>query len=207
MRRVFRLMFLFCAMLPAFGQIGLSTQSGVPGIRLHGRSAADLAAAQKNLLASYCRLDFEGARLDADGWTRMKPLTSMRTNPDFHQVLIVSRYDVLTNQDHPATVTVNYRVLGIFDLNEGYTTLNTNSTTEFRTQEQNDELVIVGMSSPLPRVSVQAAMSWMKARLADRELPDSQRVYMESAVKQLDRLMPPSRPATAPSANSASTAK
>ncbi len=206
MRRVFPIMFLFCALLPACGQIGVSPQPGAPGVRLHGRNPADVAAAQKSLLASYCRLDFEGARLDPEGWARIKPYTSLRTNPDYQQVLIVSRYDVVPHPDQPSTVTVNYRVLAIFDLNEGYSTLNMNSAAEFRTQEQNDELLIVGMSSPLPRVSPQAAVNWMKARLADSQLPDSERIYMENALKQLGRLVPQARPATAPAASSATPA-
>lgn len=33
------------------------------GVKLNGRSYGDLYAAQRTLLSSYCRLDFEGARL------------------------------------------------------------------------------------------------------------------------------------------------
>lgn len=197
MRRVSSLIFFVCLALSAFGQIGLSPHPGIPGVRLRGRNPADLAAASKSLLASYCRLDFEGARLAPEGWARFKPYTNLHSNPDFQQVLIVSRYDIVTDEDHPNTVTVNYRILGVFDRYEGYSTLNTTTVAQFRTEEKDGDLVIVGMSSPLPRVSPQAAVNWMKARAADAQTPEAERVYLQEAMKQLSRLVPQPRPAAA----------
>ena len=64
-RRLFPLLFLFVCTSAALAQFGSS--SSQPGVKLRGRSFAELYAAQKVLLSNYCRLDFEGARLEPAG--------------------------------------------------------------------------------------------------------------------------------------------
>ncbi|MDR3764171.1 MAG: hypothetical protein P4M01_08770 [Acidobacteriota bacterium] len=190
MRRFFSLVFLCCLALSAYGQIGLSPQSNAPGVRIRGRNPAELAAGEKSLLAGYCHLDFEGARLDPTGWKRMQPYTSLRESPDFQQVLIVSRYDILPSEEHPGVVLVNYRVTGVFDLNEGYSPMNSTIPAQFRTQEEDGSLIISGMSSPLPRVSLQAAIKWMNSRVADKSTPEALRAHMVEALRKLGQKLP-----------------
>ena len=54
----------------SFAQIGY----GGGAYRLRMKTAAEYAALQRQLIGSYCRLDFEGSRLSDDAWTKMKPL-------------------------------------------------------------------------------------------------------------------------------------
>ncbi len=81
-RRLLPLLFLMVWTAAALAQFG-SNSSSQPGVKLRGRSFAELYAAQKVLLSNYCRLDFEGARLEATGWNRFQPYTSLRRNPEY----------------------------------------------------------------------------------------------------------------------------
>ena len=49
---------------------------------------------RKYLLSNYCRLDFEGARLEQAGWNRFKAYTSLHANPEFTRIVIVTRFNV-----------------------------------------------------------------------------------------------------------------
>ena len=48
----------------------------------------------RELVSKYCRLDYEGARLDGQNWPKVEPLVSWRTNPEYSEISVVSRYTV-----------------------------------------------------------------------------------------------------------------
>lgn len=195
MRR-FCLILLLLIAAAAQGQIGLSTPSSTPGVRLRSRNISDLGATAKVLLSNYCRLDYEGARLQPEGWARFKNYTSLRNNPEFHQVVIVSRYDVEWSAEAPYSADVAYRVTGIFDENEGYSPLPTVARVTFRTQELNGDLVVAEIKPDVPHVSAQAAVTWMKLRLQDPKLPESVRSHLKSSLDEVSKLAP--QPKAAP---------
>ena len=121
-RRLFPLLFLFAWTSAALAQFG-STSSSQPGVKLRGWSFAELYAAQKVLLSNYCRLDFEGARLEPAGWNRFKPYTSLRTNPEFTRVIVVTRFNIDTPEQPSEELNASYQTVGFYQEGEGYNPL------------------------------------------------------------------------------------
>ena len=81
------------------------------------------AEQMRELVSKYCRLDYEGARLDPQAWAKLQPLVWWKANPDYTQINVISRYTVetapvLTHGKY--TVTVHYRLLGRFEPGIGY---------------------------------------------------------------------------------------
>ena len=77
----------------------------------------------RELVAQYCRMDYAGARLNSSEWPRIQPLVAWRSNPDFPLFMVTSRFDVSDEVDSTRgkyELTVRYRLLGKYDLAEGY---------------------------------------------------------------------------------------
>lgn len=202
MRRLLSLLILF--VLAAFflvtgavGQMGALQQS-VPSVRLRGRNAGDFMVAQRTLVSNFCRLDFDGARLQTAGWTRLKPLTSLRANSDFERVIIVTRFDIDSPAEPSETLQVSYKAVGYYDMVEGYTSYTGNDRAVFRTQEQNGSLMVTAVSPSDPHVSQRAALEWMNTRVQDASTSELERAHLKEAIAQLMRLAPQQH--TAPSA-------
>lgn len=199
-RRLLCLLIIFILTAAALAQYGTTSQSGSqsgsqPGVKLRGRSFAELYAGQKVLLSNYCRLEFEGARLQPSGWNRMKPFTSVRANPEFSRVMIVTRFDIEAPEQPTEQLHANYHVVGIYDENEGYTNRSTNERVEFRVQVQNGDLLVTEVSPGTPHVSPRAAVAWMNLRLADPQITELERAHLKDAVNELNKFLP--KPATA----------
>jgi hypothetical protein len=192
-RRVRSLLLLFVLTAAGLAQYGASSQ---PGVKLRSRSFADLYAAQRVLLSSYCRLDFEGARLQPTGWIRFKPFTSLRTNPEFTRVIIVTRFAIETPEQPTEQLDATYQAVGFYEEGEGYTTSSSNDRVTFRMQEQNGDLVVTNVSPETPHVSPQAAIAWMSLRLADPNTSELERAHLKDAMNQLNKLLPQSHPVT-----------
>ena len=181
--------FLFVLAAAAVAQFGSASQSS-PGVKLRGRNFSDLYASQKTLLSNYCRLDFEGARLQPAGWNRFKPFTSLRANPEFNRVVVVSRFDIETPEQPTETLYDNYKVVGFYDENEGYSVISANERVTFRMQEQNGNLVVTDVAPATPHVSPRAASEWMHLRLADPKTSELERAHLKDAVLQLNKFLP-----------------
>ena len=191
-RRLLSCFFLFLITTAALAQYGQNAQSGV---KLRGRSYADLYAGQKVLLSNYCRLDFEGARLQTNGWNRFKPFTSLRENPEFTSVIVVTRFDIDTPETPTETLYASYQAVGFYQENEGYTSASRNDRVKFRVQEQNGNLLLTEITPETPHVSPRAAIAWMNTRLADPSINELERAHLKDAVNQLNKFLPQSRPA------------
>lgn len=168
-----------------------SQPNSQPSVRLGGQSFSDLYAAQRILLSSFCRLDFEGARLQAGGWDRFRPYTSLRDNPEFTRILIVTRFDIETPDQPSEELSVHFQSLGSYQLGEGYTADKSSQSAEFRMQEQNGALMITAVSPESPHVSPRAALAWMKRLLDDPKTDDLERQHLRDAVNQLNTLLTP----------------
>src|ERR1700676_3801056 len=150
-RRLRSLLILFVLTAAALAQYGSSAQPGSqPGVRLRGRSFAELYAAQKVLLSNYCRLEFDGARLQASGWNRFKPFTSLRANPEFTRIIIVTRFDIEAPERPTEELYANYHAVGFYDEGEGYSDHSANDRVEFRVQEQNGNLLVTEVRPNTP---------------------------------------------------------
>ena len=191
-RRPFALLLWFALTSTALSPFSAAQQ---PGINLRGgHSFSELYAAQKGLLSSYCRLDFEGWRLEPDGWNRFKPYTSQRANPDFNRVVIVTRFNIETPELPVEELSASYQSVGFYEEGEGYTALAANDQVTFRVQEQNGNLLVTEIRPASPHVSPRAALAWMNRRLADPKTTDLQRAHLKDAVQQLNQLLTQPRP-------------
>jgi hypothetical protein len=196
-RRLFALLFLLVWTAAALAQFG-SNSSSQPGVKLRGQSFAELYAAQKVLLSNYCRLDFEGARLQPAGWNRFKPYTSLRTNPEFTRVIIVTRFNIEAPEQPSEELSANYQTVGSYREGEGYTSASFSDQVTFRMQEQNGNLLVTEVHPETPHVSPRAALAWMTLRLADPKTSELERALLKDAVQQLNKSLPQPRPATNP---------
>jgi hypothetical protein len=194
-RRPLALLFWFVLTSAALAQFGSAPQ---PGVKLRGRSFSELFAAQKALLSNYCRLDFEGARLEAAGWSRFKPYTSLRANPDFHRVVIVTRFNIEPPEQPVEELSATYQTLGFYQEGEGYTAQAASDQVTFRVQEQNGDLLVTEVRPDAPHVSARAAVAWMNLRLADPKTTDLEQSHLKDAVQQLQKLLPQPRSASPP---------
>jgi hypothetical protein len=167
--------------------LGAQSSPVIPSVHWGGRSLPDVAATQKALLSAYCRLDFEGVRLQADGWSRFKPHTSLRANPEFSRFVVVSRYDVEVTEPPTSRVVVKYLAVGIYDLAEGYTPAPSPALASFRVQEQSEALVITEFVPAEPHVSIRAALAWMNARLNDPKTAVWEQAHLRQAIAELSK--------------------
>jgi hypothetical protein len=170
----------------AVAQSGSNSPSAV---KLGGRSFSDLYAAQRLLLSTFCRLDFEGSRLQAGGWERFRPYTTLRANPEFTRVLIVTRFDIEAPEQPSEELNVHYQTVGSYQLDEGYSAGSSSEQAEFRVQEQNGVLLVTAVSPESPHVSARAALAWMKMQLDDPKTSDLERAHLLDAVNQLNKLL------------------
>lgn len=191
-RRPLALLFWFVWTSAALAQLSSAPQ---PGVKLRGHSFSELFAAQKTLLSSYCRLDFEGARLEAEGWTRFKSYTSLRANPDFNRIVIVTRFNIETPEQPVEELNASYQTIGYYQEGEGFTAVATSDQVTYRVQEQNGDLLVTAVRPESPHVSARAAVAWMNMRLADPKTADFERTHLKDAVQQLNRFLPQPRQA------------
>lgn len=194
-RRLLTLVLVFSLATAAMAQL-IGAQQSTPGVRLHSMSGADLSASQKVLLSNFCRLDFEGARLQAAGWNRMKPFTSLKSNPEFERIVVVVRFDVETVEHPSETARVIYKAVGYYSESEGYTALSANDYVVFRIQEQHGDLMVTQITPPAPHVSPRVAVEWMTLRLNDPNTTEPERPHLKEAIAELSKLVPQPRAAT-----------
>lgn len=160
-------------------------------MRIHSRSVSDFLAAQRALLSNFCRLDFDGARLQPTGWNRFKPFTTLRTNPEFEHVVIVVRFDIESTEQPSETVLVNYKTVGYYDSNDGYSTISGNDKVVFRIQEQNRNMMVTEIAPKAPHVSPRAALEWMNMRMNDSTTTDLERAHLKDAIVAVSKLVTP----------------
>ena len=189
-RRLLPLVFVFVVVTASVAQLGV-VQQNAPGVRIRSRSVSDFLAAQRILLSNFCRLDYEGARLQAAGWNRFKPFTALKKNPEFERVVVVQRFDIDSPEQPTETVHVNYKAVGYYDFHEGYAAASASERVGFRVQEQNDTLLVTEIVPSSPHVSPRAALEWLNARLNDTNTSELERTYLKDAIQQVTKLVPP----------------
>jgi hypothetical protein len=162
-----------------------------------GHAEQDTRAEQvRALVSQYCRLDYSGARLDQQGWTKLEPIVWWKTNPDYQQIDVISRFTVetepvLTNGRY--TVTVHYRRLGRYDPGIGYSRVMTSPTedVEYTVTAVKDEWRIDDAEPNFPHPSQAAMVKWLTAQISSTQDASAKSVY-EEALRQLQA------PASAP---------
>jgi hypothetical protein len=175
--------FLFCGIAAAQG-----------GFRPKVRTFAEVFADQRRVIGAWCRLDFEGARLDKKAWPKFAPLTSMTTEPEFSSFYVVSRYQVLQPEASTNLISVSFYELGEFRPESGFRRNNRVDTVDFETGERDGETVIRDLRPSQPRVSRQAAINWLRQQ-SEAAKTDSEKFTFEQALKDLAT---PPQPAPVP---------
>src|SRR5271157_4134425 len=141
------------------------------------------------LVSKYCRVDYEGARLDGQGWAKVQPLVSWRTNPEYAEINVISRYTVDT--DPPSnhgkyTVTVHYHLLGSYNLGTGYAREAPGSvqTAEYTVTNTNGDLRITDSENSLPHPSRATMLKWLNDKLKETQDEQAKTRYQD-ALRQL----------------------
>jgi hypothetical protein len=182
------------ALLLAAG-IGAEAQFGVP----LGRTDPKLeSVAARELVGRYCRVDYAGARLYTSEWPKIEPLVSWRSNPEFPLMMVTSRFDLdaePTLEHGKYLISVHYRLLGKYDMAEGYSNESANKIqdVQFVVAEVNDDLRIIDIEPSYPHPSRAAVLKWLNKRLADDQDLASKTMY-QHAVQDLQ----PPKPSPTP---------
>jgi hypothetical protein len=154
------------------------------------RSLEDNTPAEiHELVSKYCRLDYDGARLDSQDWQKLQPLVWWKSNPNYTHIDVVARYtvDMPAAVNHGKTlVTIHYRLLGIFDTATGYVPESPigNQEVDVQVSLENNEWRIADAENTSPHPSRAAMLKWLSQKIATTEDAASKERY-ESALKQL----------------------
>jgi hypothetical protein len=146
-------------------------------------------ATVRELVARYCRLDYSGARLNQADWPKLQPVVSWSSNPDYSLFMITARFDVDTDavseHGNKYSVVVHYRLLGKFDLSEGYSVDSANHVEDVRytVAEVNGDWRITDAEPGYPHPSRAAALQWLNAKLADAKDVPSQTIYQNAITR------------------------
>jgi len=181
LRSVLRLTFVSCGLLFA-SALPISAQFGVP---LNQSDARLEPATVRELVARYCRLDYAGARLNPADWPKIQPLVAWRTNPEYPLFMVTSRFDVdadLTLAHGKYQVTVHYRLIGKYDVAEGYSQdpVNPIEDVRFTVSEVNGDWRITDAEPNYPHPSKPATVQWLSQKLAETQDPLSKTLYQNA---------------------------
>jgi hypothetical protein len=142
----------------------------------------------RELVSQYCRLDYEGARLDPKSWTKFQPLVWWKTNPDFAHIDVIARYIVEATPvvtHGKSTVKVQYQSLGQFEIGVGYSRqVETSKEVEYAVTAENGEWRISDAEPNFPHVSRVAMLKWLNDQINTTQNPAAKDLYQE-AMRQL----------------------
>ena len=162
--------------------IGASAQFGVP---LNHSDPKLEPVTVRELVARYCRMDYSGARLVASDWPKLDPMVAWRTNPDFPLFMVTSRFDVdaeLGFEHGKYQVVVHYRLLGKYDMTEGYSEEVPNQIQNvlFTVAEVNGDWRITEIEPNYPHTSKAAAVQWLNQQLSATQDAMAKTIYQQA---------------------------
>ncbi len=162
--------------------IAVSGQYGVP---LNHTDTSLEPVKVRELVAQYCRMDYAGARLSPADWPKIQPTVAWKANPDFSLFMVTSRFDVNNEASFERgkySVTVRYRVLGKYDLAEGYSQDSTSrvESARFVVSEVNGEWRITEAEPNYPHPSKAAALQWITKKLTETSDPVAKTIYQHA---------------------------
>ena len=172
-RRPVILLFILLCPCIVFAQLG----------KLVPRPAEAAAAVRE-----FCRLDYMGGRLSADGWKQMKPLTTWGDSSAWRTFRIISRFDQTDENagTHTARIAVRYIPVGVFELGIGFTPSTDPDHVTF-TVKDIDGAWRIDTTDPeplFPQVSKPVAVQWLQAKLKTAT-DAAEKISIETALKKL----------------------
>jgi hypothetical protein len=161
----------------------------MPNMQIPHTEQDTKTADMRELVSKYCRFDYEGARLSEQGWTKMEPLVSWKTNQEYVEMNVISRYSVdqeVSENHGKYTVTVHYRLLGSYNLVTGYVPEppSTQQTVQFTVTDNKGDFRIMDSENSLPHPSRTAMLKWLNEKLGSAQDDAAKRRY-EEALRQL----------------------
>jgi hypothetical protein len=143
----------------------------------------------RELVARYCRMDYAGARLNPADWPKLQPLVAWPANPDFSLMMVTLRFDVDAEpvpQRGKYLVTVHFRLLGKYDMAEGYSPRPASAVedVQFVVAEVNGDWRITDAEPNYPHPSRSVLMQWLNKKLDETQDPAAKVIYRQ-AVEQL----------------------
>lgn len=140
------------------------------------RQQEDLQPARiRELVSKYCRLDYEGMRLDPQAWGKFQPLVWWTAAPAYNKIDVVARYtaDDAAEDHGKYSVTVHYRLLGTFDPSFGYVREPEGATQDvfYSVTSENTEWRIADADNTLPHPSRAAMLKWLTQQIAAAQDP------------------------------------
>jgi hypothetical protein len=127
-------------------------------------------AQMRELVSKYCRLDYDGGRLDPKMWPKFQPLVWWTSPQPYTKIDVIARYtvDPEPSQDHAKfTVTVHYRLLGAFDPAFGYIREPEGTVQDvyYSATPRNTEWRISDSDNLLPHPSRAAMLKWLAEQI------------------------------------------
>jgi hypothetical protein len=178
---------LFTFALTVLAPASLLAQFPVPTTR----QLEDTQPAQiHELVSKYCRLDYEGARLDPQSWPKIEPLVSWKAAPEYTKINVVARYKVdmpeASSSHNKITVDVQYRLLGTFDLATGYSPEppGSDQNVVFIIVSDNNDTRIADAENTLPHPSRATMLKWLNEKLSAAQ-DDATKKRYQDAIQQL----------------------
>jgi hypothetical protein len=152
-------------------------------------SADSVPAEMRELVSKYCRLDYEGASLDQQSWPKIQPIVWWKSNPDYTQIDVVSRYTVDSEPESnhgKYIVAVHYRLLGVLDLATGYAPEPEGTTQDvsFLVTNENTEWRIADAENTFPHPSRAVMLKWLNDKIASTQ-DETAKTRYQTALKQL----------------------
>jgi len=164
----------------------LLAQFGVPAVH----EPEDTTAPQvRELVSKYCRLQYEGLGLDPQAWPKLQPIVWWTSPQKYTQIDVIARYSVDPEpvaHDNKYTVSVHYRLLGTYDLVNGYVPEPEGSmqNVDFLVSSENTEWRIADAENTYPHPSRAAMLKWLNDQLATAKDPAAKERY-QRALTQL----------------------
>ena len=174
-RAYFTFLLLSGLTIPAAGQYG---------IPVGHQEVQNKQVAVRDKVSQYCRLDYTGARINAADWSKLQPLVSWPKNPEYPLIDVVSRYEVdpsVSSQKNRLYVTVQYHLLGRFNMGEGYTRdVSSVEQVQVVAEENNGELKIVDAYPNYPHPSRAAMLKWLQDKQSAATDEHSKLIYQHA---------------------------
>jgi hypothetical protein len=164
-----------------------------PNLHIRTRSVAEVQADERSLVGQWCRFDYEGSRLSDEGWKKFDSVTTIKKNPEYSAVYVISRYQMNPSERVSMEASVTYTVIGRYELGVGYTPINDTRDVTFKFSDKQGDFQIVDIDPAQPSVSKLAFLSWVKEQMATTKNP-SDKMALEHAMNQL--VPPPQKPKT-----------
>ena len=155
-------------------------------------------ATPQDVLNKFLKFDFDGARLDSDGFKKVFPLTDWPHAPGYDSSIIVRSYKVGAPQvrGSEATIVVTYDVVGMIAGNTAWEAFTGDASSEtFKDQvKMSYQLVLkhgrwkVHEPNEVPHISIEVALKNEEALLADKSRDADEHKAYQQIVDALRKL-------------------